>query len=169
MKKLLWIALAVFALVWLWPGGDKGEDKDGDKAPEDRLVKHMDATCAIAKKHIAKPVTGVEKLFAYLGENSPKMMKTFGRLLVEIERIPNDAEHDARARKAAERLHAAGRSCERHWEQFFMAVQRDPKARALFEHGVERFSRTLEILFGSGAEAAGALPIAWPDALRAGP
>ena len=132
--------VALIALWWAWP--ERGE------APDERLVGHMNATCAIAKEHVATPERGVGELFAYLGEHSPQMMKEFGELLVLIERIEDDVQHDARAKQAAKRLRGAALRCEPHWERFFLAVERDPKARARFERGVERLGRTLEILFG---------------------
>ena len=151
--KTRWIGVPVVLLVlwWAWP------ERGGD-APDERLVEHMNATCAIAKGNVATPERGVGELFAYLGEHSPQIMKQFGQLLVLIERIEDDAQHDARAKQAARKLRGAMLRCEPHWERFFLAVERDPKARARFERGVERLGRTLEILFGSKGLTLPALP-----------
>lgn len=144
MKRQTKIALSVLLLAvvlwWLWP--------ERKAAPDQRLVAHMDATCEIARKNVDTPNKGVEKLFGYLGRHTPDMMEQFGALLVTIERIPDDEKHDQRARKAARRLREASRRCESDWERFFIAVEEDPKARERLERGVERFGRTLEILFG---------------------
>ena len=156
-RRVLAALLVAVALWWLW--------SEREQAPDERLVAHMDATCAIAKSHVASPQKGVRELFAYLGENSPQMLHEVGELLVTIERIADDTEHDERARKAAERLHEAGRRCEAHWERFLLAVERDPGAKAELERGVERLSRTLEILFGGGE--GGALP-GWGHRLTSG-
>jgi hypothetical protein len=143
----VWVGLfaAMIALWWAWP--ERGE------APDERLVGHLNATCAIAKHNVSTPERGVGELFSYLGEHSPRMMHAFGELLVLIERIEDDAAHDARAKQASRRLRGAALRCEPHWERFLLAVERDPRARARFERGVERLGRTLEILFGGKGAA----------------
>jgi hypothetical protein len=149
-KRWIWVPVAVLALWWVWP--ERGE------APDERLVGHLNATCSIAKDNVSSPERGVGELFSYLGEHSPQMMKEFGELLVLIERIDDDAAHDARAKKAAQRLRGALLRCEPHWERFLLAVEREPRARARFERGVERLGRTLEILFGGKGAAFAPLP-----------
>ena len=158
MTRRTKIALSVLLLAvvawWLWP--------ERRAAPDERLVAHMDATCEIARQNVDTPKKGVEKLFGYLGRHSPEMMEQFGALLVTIERIPDDEKHDRRAREAARRLREASRRCEQDWERFFVAVEEDPEARELFERGVERLGRTLEILFGGEGRL---LPV-WAERLR---
>ena len=147
MKKRWKLAL-LFALVVVllcsWGG-------NSNQAPDQQLVGHLGHVCKIAERGIESPYRGVQKLFAYYGRHSPDMLKQFGDLLVTIERIKDDEAHDKRALVASRRLYKALASCERTYERFGLAIEADAKASQLFERGVTRFARTLEILFGGGA------------------
>jgi hypothetical protein len=79
------------------------------------------------------------------------MLHQLGELLVTIERIDDDARHDQRARVARDRLRSRVLACAATWERFGEAIERDERARRRFERGVERFGRTLEIIFGQSA------------------
>lgn len=129
------------------------------RAPDDKLAGHLDAMCTIARLGIDSPDDGVRNLFAYFGENSPAMLHTFGQLLVEIERIDDDARHDARARQAHQRLRARLVACNQTWQRFGEAIERDEKASRRLERGLDRFGRTIEIIFGQGM---GSLRADWP-------
>lgn len=120
-------------------------------APDDKLADHLDAMCRIAEKGAKSPDDGVQRLFGYFGENGPTMLHQLGDLLVTIERIDDDARHDQRARVARDRLRARVISCAATWERFSEAIERDERARRRFERGMERFGRTIEIIFGQSA------------------
>lgn len=145
--KTRW-SIAVAALAGLYFAFGTSASTKGDQA----IAKHFEALCGVAKKNIDSPRTGVEKLSRYFGDHSPTMMKSFGDLLVEIERIEDDGKHDARAREAAKVMQKPLLRCQPTFERFFAAVERDPQAKRLLERRLERLGRTLEILFGAGAK-----------------
>jgi len=137
--KVLLILGLIVGLVWWWVGRRR--------APDERLARHFENICDIAEENTARPRVGVDRLFGYLGDHGPEMMRDFGDLLVQIERIDDDADHDARARDAARRLQEPLIGCADTLQRFGQAVQADPEASAHFERGVERLGRTLGILF----------------------
>ena len=147
MKRLVLFLVVVlaFGLVW-WMGGDANRSK----APDDRLAGHARALCQIAEAGIEHPDDGVRKMFRYHGERGPDMARDWAELLVLIERIDDDRAHDARARKAAKRIHGQLGQCAPTMERFGRAVENDPAASARLERGMKRLNRTLEILFGGG-------------------
>ena len=59
-----------------------------------------------------------------------------------------------RARPSSPSSPSSTARCESTFERFFAAVERDPQAKAKFERGVERLSRTLQILFGNAHQIA---------------
>ncbi|HTJ41442.1 MAG TPA: hypothetical protein VL463_05075 [Kofleriaceae bacterium] len=118
-------------------------------APDERLASHLSAICDIAEADVSSPSQGVTHLFTYLADNSPAMLSDLGETLVLIEGIRSDEDHDARARLAASRLQDPLIGCADTLQRFGDAIQRDPDARAKFQQGVTRFSRTLEILLGA--------------------
>ena len=143
MSKSAWrwllLLLVMIVVIWFWRSR---------RPPDERLAAHFEAICDIAEHDADHPSRGVDHLFAYLGANSPDMMRDFGDTLVLIERIDDDEAHDARARIAAERLQAPLIGCAEELQRFGQAIQNDPEAAAKFQRGVERFTRTIEILFG---------------------
>jgi hypothetical protein len=128
-------------------------------APDEKLADHLDSMCAIAERGIKSPDDGVRRLFGYFGENGPQMLHTFGDLLVEIERIDDDGRHDARARLAHKRLRARLVACRATWERFGEAIERDEQAAHRLERGLDRFGRTIEIIFGEAAGGLGEWPL----------
>ena len=147
IRTLVVLVLLTVAVVW-WYRSDHAP------APDQRLVRHIDALCEIARTNVDTPREGVDAWFGFLAGHSPDIFSQFGELLVVIERIPDDDAHDARARTAAKRLHTATSRCSSTFERFLAAVERDPVARKRFERGTERLGRTLEILFGSRSDYA---------------
>ena len=139
-KKSAWILLGVGAAIawWLWP----------DSAAEEELGDHLESICDIARSNVDDPKDGVEELFGYYGRNSPEILRLFGSLLVSIERIEDDAEHDERAAEAAEVLHATMADCDDDWDAFLAAVSADPEANELMLRGFARLGRTATILLG---------------------
>jgi hypothetical protein len=131
-----------------------------EAAPDQRLVKHFDELCEIARHHVETPAKGVRKLGRYMGKHLEHMLGDFGATIAMIEKIADDGKHDARARTAHERLARSLQACEADWSEFDEAVEHDPEARALVERAAMRLSRTLEILFGGDGERfdLGALP-----------
>ena len=121
-------------------------------APDEKLAGHFDDLCQIAKKGIANPHSGVQRMFAYYGRNTPEMLKQFGALLVTIESISDDEAHDKRALQASRRMGKVLSRCDRTFEAFAMAIEGDAKASRLMEHGANRLSRTFEILFSGTRE-----------------
>lgn len=150
------LLLVLVGLVWFYRSGDS-------KAPDQKLAGHLQGICKIAKANTDSPERGVRRLFAYLGKNSPAMMKEFGDTLVLIERIDDERAHDRRARLAGKRIRRPMERCERDMTRFFEAVENSREASALLNRGAERFGRTLELMFG-GAEGMG-LPGSLPRLL----
>jgi len=140
LKFAILVLLLIVAIFWI-----RSEKKS---SPEDQLVVHLDAICAIAETHVDKPQRGVVKMFSYLGKNSPDMMKQFGASLVAIERIKDDRKHDDRARQVRDKLEKQALRCERPMDRFWSAVEADPEASRIAERGFTRFGRTLDILLG---------------------
>jgi hypothetical protein len=121
------------------------------RAPDERLREHFSALCDIADFGAHHPKPGVDRLFSYFGDHGPDMLQSFGALLVEIERIPDDRVHDQRAREARDRMFAPLAACQDDLARFGEAIEASPEANAAFDRGMERFGRTLSILFeGSG-------------------
>jgi hypothetical protein len=155
--KRVWNVVAFLVLIalvvlWVWPSRAP--------APDERIAAHWKALCAIADKGVAKPRRGVEKMFRYYGEHGPDLARDFAELLVLIERIDDDRSHDDRARKAARRIQEPLRRCEETLDRFGRAIEADPEASRLLERGLERLSRTIEILLGAQARwALHALPL----------
>ncbi|MCE9579204.1 MAG: hypothetical protein K8W52_39135 [Deltaproteobacteria bacterium] len=147
--KLLVLVLVILAVWWWWthrPG-----------AADARLAHRYQEICDIAAEDADEPRAGVAHLFAYLGDNAPAMLHDAGSLLVEIERIPDDAAHDARAREASAVMHAPLVACAPDLQRFAAAVQADPEASAALERGAQRFGRTLQLLIGGDQALADAL------------
>jgi hypothetical protein len=122
------------------------------REPDEKLADHLDNLCSVAERGIKSPDDGVRRLFAYFGENGPQMLHTFGDLLVTIERIDDDRRHDERARVANRRLRARLLACRTTWERFAESVERDDRASRRLERGLDRFGRTMEIIFGQAME-----------------
>ncbi|HVV82158.1 MAG TPA: hypothetical protein VHE35_03735 [Kofleriaceae bacterium] len=162
MKRVLLVlvAVVVFALVWWVARGSR-------KAPDERLAEHTRAMCKIAAGGISDPDDGVRRMFRYYGEQGPTMAKEWAELLVTIERIDDDDAHDARARLASRRLRAPAIACAQTFQRFGDAIERSPEASARVERGVERFSRTLEILFGEDGGAVLTAPFGGVDGMNA--
>ncbi len=138
------LVVVVLVIVWLLWGGSPSRGK----APDDRLAAHYAQLCVIAEKGAERPRKGVEKLFRFYGEHAPAIAHDFAELVVLIERIEDERAHDQRARAAARRMYAPLRSCERALQRFGRAIESDREAQKRLERGLERLSRTLEILLG---------------------
>ena len=159
MKRvvLFLVVALVIALVW-WMS------RDGRRSPDERIADHTRELCKIAKAGIEAPDDGVRRMFRYHGDKGPAMARDWAELLVLIERIDDDRAHDERARLAARRIHAPAARCAQTFQRFADAIERDPAAKQRLERGLERFSRTLEILFGGKRSAGVPAPLApaWP-------
>ena len=118
-------------------------------APDERLAGRLDDMCQIARKHVDTPEAGLRQLGRYLDEHTGDLLGEWGDTLAAIERIPDDAKHDQRARLARDRIRQPVLACQRDWMAFGQAVEADPAAKALLERFSERLSRTFEII-GSG-------------------
>jgi len=147
--KLLVLVLVILAVWWWWTHRPDAADA--------RLAHRYQEICDIAAADADEPQAGVAHLFAYLGDNGPAMLHDAGELLVEIERIPDDAAHDARAREASEVMHAPLVACAADLQRFAAAVEADPEASAAVERGAQRVGRTLKLLIGGDQALAGAL------------
>jgi hypothetical protein len=117
-------------------------------APEDRLASFNQNICRIAQKGADSPVRGVDRLLAHFAESTPDMMHDLAEMFVQIEAIGDDQEHDARARRARDRVFAPLDACWEDLEKFGEAVENDPEARHHWERGWERFMRSLGIFLG---------------------
>jgi len=142
MKKLI-LLLLIAAGVYLWVRHKR--------QPDVQLAARLVLYCELSERNIKTPERGVDEMFAYFGEQTPGLLSDFGRLLVEIERIGNDRDHDDRARVATRRIRAPLIACRESMERFADAIESDPAAMEKYDRGVERFARTLEILFGEDA------------------
>jgi hypothetical protein len=116
-------------------------------APDERLADRLEALCSIARANIDSPERGVRELGSYLDDHLGHVMGELGETIAAIERIPDDREHDDRARLARDRLSRRGDPCEADWERFANAVANDPAASKLVDRAVARFSRTIDIIF----------------------
>jgi hypothetical protein len=123
----------------------------GSKAPDEQLAGHFEELCDIARDNIETPERGVRHLGRYFGKHTEDMLGEFGATMQLIEKIPDDDKHDKRAYTARDRIQHPLRACERDWERFAEAVEADPEASALLQHGLDRIGRTFEIIF-SGAD-----------------
>ncbi|HEU4611087.1 MAG TPA: hypothetical protein VFS15_03380 [Kofleriaceae bacterium] len=148
MKLTGWVTGAIVAggVVFAMRGGCLNRSSS---APDERFAGRLDDMCQIARKNIKTPETGLRRLGAYLDKHTGDMLGEWGDTLAAIERIPDDARHDDRARLARDRIRKPVLACAGDWNRFFNAVEADPAAKALFEHFAERLGRTLEII-GSG-------------------
>jgi len=118
-------------------------------APDERLAGRLDDMCQIARKNVDAPQAGLRRLGAYLDEHTGDLLGEWGDTLAAIERIPDDAKHDQRARVARDRIRKPVLACQTDWARFGQAVENDPAAKAMLERFAERLSRTFEII-GSG-------------------
>jgi hypothetical protein len=114
VRVLLLLLLIVLVIWWL----------RSRRPPDNRVALHMSAICDIAEAGESSPSRGVDHLFAYLADNSPAMLSDVGETLVEIESIPSDEEHDARARLAASRLREPLHRCAESLRRFGEAIPR---------------------------------------------
>ena len=148
MKLTGWITGALLAggVVFAMRGGCLNRSS---AAPDERFAGRLDDMCQIARKNISTPETGLRRLGAYLDKHTGDMLGEWGDTIAAIERIPDDAKHDARARLARDRMRKPVLACAGDWNRFGQAVENDPAAKALFEHFAERLARTFEII-GSG-------------------
>jgi hypothetical protein len=147
-----WIVAVVFAggvLIAARAGGCL----TSSKAPDEKLAGRFEDLCEIAGEHKTEPVAGVRALGRYMGKHFGDMYGEFGDTIALIEKIPDDAEHDERARLARDRWVAPWLSCVGEWMEFWEAVDADPEASELVNRAAERFQRTIEIIFGEGAGA----------------
>jgi hypothetical protein len=128
----------------------RSDDRKG-KAPDERMADHTRELCKIAKRGIDNPVDGVRRTFRYYGDHGPNMAHDFADLLVLIERIDDDEAHDRRAVQARRTMERPAIECAATFDRFGRAIENSPEAQAIIERNFERFSRTLEILFGEGA------------------
>jgi len=119
----------------------------GSKAPDERFASRLDDLCSIARGNIDTPVRGVQKLGAYMAKHTGDLLGDFGSTLAAIERIPDDAKHDARARLARDRIRKPMIACQADWLRFGNAVENNPEASALMERFSVRLNRTFEIIF----------------------
>lgn len=120
-------------------------------APDQKLAGRLDDLCAIARDGAADAQAGVRALGKYLGKHTGDLLGDFGDTVALIERVKDDEAHDERARMARDRIHAPLLACQRDWQRFGEAVDRDPTAKAAVDRAMVRLNRTLEILFGNRA------------------
>ncbi len=121
------------------------------KAPDEKLAARYDELCKIAGDNIESPVRGVRKLGHYMANHTGDMMADWGNTFATIEKITDDAKHDARARVARDRIRKPLIACARTWSRFNDAVENDEEATALIVAFNVRFNRTIEIIFGQDA------------------
>jgi len=121
------------------------------KDPDQTLAGRFDDLCDIASDGAKKPEQGVRKLGRYLASHSGDMLKDLADTIALIEKISDDNAHDARAGVARDRIQKPLIECAETWNEFGDAIENDPAALELLQHGMDRLGRTLEIIFGEGA------------------
>src|SRR5690606_17204956 len=80
------------------------------------------------------------------------LMADWGNTFAAIEKISDDAKHDARARLARDRIRKPLVRCARDWMRFSDAVEASPEAKQMINDFNVRFNRTIEIIFGNGQQ-----------------
>lgn len=144
------VAVAVAGVLAARVAGCGGcADAPPPRQPDERLALHFTHLCELAREGTDEPRQGIVRWLRYHGDHGPDMASAFTETLVAIERIADDAAHDARARKARERLRAPLVACEDDLAAFFAAVADDRDASATVERATARLNRTLEILLGT--------------------
>ncbi len=116
------------------------------KAPDEKLASRFEDLCDIARDNVETPEQGVRELGNYFAKHTEDLLREFGATMQVIETIADDTKHDDRAYVARDRIQKPLRACQRDWNRFGDAIQRDPAASALLEHGMNRINRTLEII-----------------------
>lgn len=157
MTKKAWVGGAVVAAGMVF--AMRGCLNETTKAPDERLAKRFDELCEIARDNVQSPVRGVRKLGRYMAKHTGELLGDFGSTIAAIERIPDDARHDDRARLARDRLRKPLRACERDWARFGEAIEANPEASAMMERFSVRLNRTFEILFSGMAFDLKSLPM----------
>jgi hypothetical protein len=82
-----------------------------------------------------------------MGKHAGDVLGDWGETLATIERIPDDAKHDARARVARDRIRKPALACQADWIRFGNAIENNPEASALMQRFSVRLNRTIEIIF----------------------
>ncbi len=123
---------------------------DSSRDPDEKIAARFAELCEIARDNITTPEHGVRELGRYFGKHTEHLLGELGATMQVIEKIGDDRKHDERARVARNRMQKPLRACERDWDRFANAVNRDPEARALMQTGLDRINRTLEIIFKRG-------------------
>ena len=121
------------------------------KAPDEKLATRFEAICDIARENSDTPVAGVRALGSYLGSHLDDMTGELGGTIAMIEKIPDDREHDLRARKARDRMFGPFRACEADLDRFLDAVESDQTASAIVNRALDRLGRTLDIILSSNS------------------
>jgi hypothetical protein len=120
----------------------------GTTDPDEKFAGHVEKLCVIARDGAGEPVAGVKRLGTYLADHAGDMYKDFVDTVALIERIPDDEEHDDRARVAHETMLAPLVDCIDDVERFVDAIERSDEASQLVERTAERIDRTLQIIGG---------------------
>ena len=118
-------------------------------APDEELADHFEELCEIAGDNIDTPEKGVKKLGRYMARHLDDILGDFGATIITIEKIKDDEKHDERAELARDRMQQPWIDCSRKWERFWTAVDEDPEASELVTNAMDRFQRTLDIIFSS--------------------
>lgn len=164
MTKKAWVGGALVAAGVVF--AMRGCLTETTKAPDERLAQRFDELCEIARGNIETPVRGVRRLGGYMAKHTGELLGDFGATIATIERIPDDAKHDDRARLARDRLRKPLRACERDWARFAEAIEANPEASAMMERFSVRLNRTFEILFSGMAFDLRSMPALLDGALE---
>ena len=154
MTKKGWLAVALVAMgaSYTIKGGCLN---DTVKAPDEKFAGHLNDLCQIARRNIDQPVRGVREIGQYMGKNVGLMYGALADTFADIEKISDDAKHDARARVARDRIRKPMLACAQTWARFGEAVQNNEEASEMLERFNERLQRSLEIVFGEGQSVLG--------------
>ncbi|MBS1122209.1 MAG: hypothetical protein H6Q90_4437 [Deltaproteobacteria bacterium] len=147
MKMTGWLAGTLVAGCVVLGFRTAGGCLNSSKAPDEKLAARLQDLCEIARDNVETPERGVRALGNFFGKHTEDLLGELGATMQVIENISDDTKHDDRAHVARDRIQKPLRGCERDWNRFGEAVQRDPAASAMLEHAMTRISRTLEIIF----------------------
>ena len=119
---LVLVALIAGGAVFTMRGGCLNSEPVADE----RLAKHFEDMCVIARDNIKTPEKGVRKLGHYLDKHARHIFGDFGDMLATIERIKDDNKHDRRAEQARDRMRRPIIACARDWNRFGEAGREEP-------------------------------------------
>ena len=120
MKKQFFIVLLLALLIAPFLGGCS--------KPEDKIASHIEAMAEIMEDNADSPEDGVKKLESYLQDNGPTIARHVGEMIVELDKIDDDAEAKERLKEMKDTLETVSKKFEETSSKFQAAVGKDKAA-----------------------------------------